>query len=272
MNADSAALLRARYRREKLPSIAESPVIRTLMAHRSVRAYLPDPLPEGALEAAIAAAQSAATSSNLQCWSVVAVEDAARKARLAELCGHQKHIVEAPLFLAWIADLSRLERIAEAQDSGRESLDYLEMFMVALIDTALAAQNAVAAFESLGLGTVYIGGLRNHPVEVAKELHLPPLSVGAFGLCVGAPDPAHPADIKPRLPQAAVLHREHYDAAREAELIAQYDADANQFQIEQGLPERAWSSTMARRIAGLRGLSGRDVMRAALETLGFALK
>ena len=36
-----------------------------LLSHRSVRHYAADPLPPGALEAALAAAQSASTSSNL---------------------------------------------------------------------------------------------------------------------------------------------------------------------------------------------------------------
>ena len=43
------------------------------------RAFLgvgsPDPVPAGAIELAVAAAQSAPSSSNLQPWSVVAVED-----------------------------------------------------------------------------------------------------------------------------------------------------------------------------------------------------
>lgn len=47
----------------------------TLLAHRSVRTYRSDPLPSQTLELLVAAAQSAATSSNLQTWSVIAVED-----------------------------------------------------------------------------------------------------------------------------------------------------------------------------------------------------
>ena len=64
----------------------------------------------GTLEMLVAAAQSASTSSNLQAWSLVAVEDSARKARLAELVGNQAHVRAAPLFLVWLADLARLER------------------------------------------------------------------------------------------------------------------------------------------------------------------
>ena len=57
--------------------------ISSLLTHRSVRSYLSKPLPKGTLETLIAAAQSAASSSNLQLWSVVAVEDPARKERLS---------------------------------------------------------------------------------------------------------------------------------------------------------------------------------------------
>ena len=75
---------------------------------------------------------------------------------------------------------------------------------------ALAAQNAAAAAESLGLGMVYIGGMRNHPEEVAALLELPPEVFAVFGMCVGTPDPAHPAEVKPRPPQTVVLHHERY--------------------------------------------------------------
>ncbi|AQS88580.1 nitroreductase [Neoasaia chiangmaiensis NBRC 101099] len=266
------ALWQARYRHPAPMDLPDSPVLRALMSHRSVRAYRPDPLPEHALPAAIAAAQSAATSSNLQSWSVIAVKDQARRKRLATLGGNQKHITVAPLFLVWIADLSRLARLATAEGQTHEALDYTESFMTSLIDAALAAQNATVALEGMGLGTVYIGGLRNHPEAVAAELGLPPLAFPAFGLCVGYPDMAHPASIKPRLPQACVLHREQYDPQGENGLIAQYDRDADAFQREQNLPSRAWSRTMIDRIATVAGLHGRDTMRATLARLGFPLK
>ncbi len=83
-----------------------------LLAHRSVRAYLPDVLPPQTLEILVAAAQSASTSSNLQTWSVVAVKDPVRKDTLAQLAGNQAHIRQCPLFLIWLADLARLHQLA----------------------------------------------------------------------------------------------------------------------------------------------------------------
>ena len=267
-----SALWQTRYRTTAPETLPDSAVLDLLLSHHSVRAYLPDALPEGTLEVGIAAASSAATSSNLQVWSVVAVENPETRARLAELCGGQKHIEVAPLFLAWIVDLSRLERIAERAGTGHEALDYEEIFLMATLDTGIAAQNAVTAFESLGLGTVYIGGLRNHPEEVARLLSLPPRSVAVVGLCVGQPDPAAQNGHKPRLGQDVVLHRERYSTENEAAGIAAYDRIADDYQKEQGLSSRAWSETVASRVDSFKGLSGRHVMRTVLHKLGFPLR
>ena len=117
----------------------------TLLSHRSIRAYLPNPLPVGTLELIVAAAQSAATSSNLQTWSVIAVEEAERKERLSKLAGNQGHIQQCPLFLVWLADLARLNHVAESRRLSHDGLDYLEMFVTAIVDAGLAAQNAAVA-------------------------------------------------------------------------------------------------------------------------------
>src|SRR5450759_2783390 len=162
------ALLQARYGTNAVPPAGKlNELLRCLLAHRTVRAYLPDALPPGTLETLVAAAQSAASSSNLQLWSVIAVEDAGRKARLSQVAGVQPHIEQAPLFLVWIADLSRADRVAAARGRTLEGCDYLEFFMVAAIDAGLAAQNAAVAAESLGLGTCYVGAMRNDPERVA---------------------------------------------------------------------------------------------------------
>ncbi len=248
------------------------PLLERLLSHRSVRAFLPDALEAGTLETLVAAAQSAATSSNLQAWSVIAVEDPARKARLSEWAGNQAHVREAPLFLAWVADLSRLQRTAGRLDREAGANRYLEMFLVAVVDAALAAQNAVVAAEALGLGTVYIGALRNQPERVAEELRLPHAAFAVFGLCVGRPDPSRPAAIKPRLAQRAVLHHETYSTGDEAHAVARYDEAMGAFQQGQGMAVQPWSRQASQRVAGPDSLSGRDVLAAVLRARGFPLE
>lgn len=237
------------------------------LAHRSVRKFRADPVTEGQLAAIVAAAQSAATSSNLQPWSVIAVRDTEHKARLAVLANNQKFIDEAPLFLVWIADLSRARRLAVREGVPLDGADYLETTVIGFVDTALAAQNAVVAAESLGLGTVFVGAIRNHPEEVAAELGLPPHAVATFGLAVGVPDPTENAGIKPRLPLHAVLHRERYDVATADAHVPTYDERLAAYNGRFGLPGN-WSARVLDRLAGPQSLSGRHRLREQLERLG----
>ena len=71
------------------------------------------------------------------------------RARLAELCGDQAHIAQAPVFLAWCADLQRLDHACELCGIIQVA-DYVENFLVAAADVATTAQNAALAAESLG--------------------------------------------------------------------------------------------------------------------------
>jgi nitroreductase len=271
---DPRDLIRARYRRDDAPEPAAwSETLEVLLSHRSVRAYLPDALPEGTVETLVAAAQSAASSSNLQVWSVVAVEEPARKARLAALAGNQKHILEAPLLLVWLIDFDRLTQLSKADGVRSEALDYTETFLLGAVDTSLAAQSAVTALESLGLGSVYIGGIRNHPAEVAAELGLPAHVFALFGLVVGRPDPKRPTGVKPRLPQTSVLFREQYrwtDA--QAQAAEGYNPAIRAFQREQGMVEKDWTQQARERTRGPSSMAGRHVLRDVLAKLGFELR
>ena len=267
-------LLHARYgtHESSAPEGADqNDILKALLSHRSVRAYRTDPLPAGTLELLIAAAQSAASSANLQAFSVVAVEDPARKARLASLCRDQRHIIEAPLFLVWLADLSRLQRVAGSTNVRANGLEYLESFLLAVIDATLAAQNAAVAAESLGLGTVYIGALRNRPEEVAAELALPPQVLPVFGLVVGYPDESRPAEIKPRLPVSAILHREQYAVANESTSLAAYDTTLAAFQTSQQLPPIGWTKAATKRVQDGEALGARVRLAEAVKNLGFTL-
>lgn len=276
-SASGTGLIAQRYGRAGAAPAAWNETLATLVAHRSVRRFVGDPLPDGVLDLLIAAASSAPTSSNLQAWSVVAVSDPRRKRRLAELAslpehgGVQQHIVDAPLLLVWVADLSRAERIAGRAAAALESIEYLDNFIVAAMDAALAAQNALVAAESLGLGTVYIGAMRNQAAQVAEVLGLPPRSFALAGLVVGFADPAVVTAIKPRLPPEVVLHHEVYDAGQDGDLTA-YDAATEAFRAAQGLPAQSWTQLVLARLGRLAVLHGREHLRDRLARLGLPLR
>jgi nitroreductase len=272
VSCDITSAIAARYgQAESNVPLAWNETMELLLSHRSVRGFLSDPLPDGTLEALIAAAQSASSSSNVQAWSVVAVDNPETKAALAKIAGNQKHMEECPLLLVWIADLSRTEAMGRRHSYPTEATAFLESFVVSVIDAALAAQNATVALESFGLGMVYIGALRNNPEEVARLLKLPPSTVAVFGMCVGYPDPTRPYNVKPRLPQRVVLHRNHYDQSLPQEALDSYDTTLSAFQRSEKLTEVGWTKAMKSRWRDAKSINGRDRIRAALITLGFKL-
>ena len=246
-------------------------VLRHQLAHRSVRAFRSEPVSEDAVTAIVAAAQSAPSSSNLQTWSVVVVRDPEHKSRLATLAGDQEFIREAPVFLVWLVDFARLDQLAGQHGHGLDGADYVESAVQGFVDVGLAAQNGSLAAESLGLGTVFVGAIRNNPEQVADELGLPPRVVAAFGLAVGYPDPERPARIKPRLPQDAVAHPERYRSDTQLPAIAEYETTIGAFYESEGLAH-SWKERVLARLGTVAGLKGRDRARESLQNLGFPLR
>jgi FMN reductase (NADPH) len=180
------------------------------------------------------------------------------------------------VFIAWCADLSKLERACQLRGLPH-STEMLESFLVSAVDVALVMQNAALAAESLGLGMCYIGGIRNNPAEVITLLKLPKFMLPISGMTLGWPD-AEPA-LRPRLPLAAVLHWEAYDRAGEDAALRAYDktmaatgAYDNRQIAAPGAPDQledyGWLEHAARRVtAPLRA-----GLRRVVEQQGFALK
>lgn len=257
-------------------TLPTNPVLEVMHEHGSVRRYRSDPVPPGTVEAIVDAAQRASTSSNLQMWTVVAVTESGKRARLAELAGNQRHVEEAPVFLAWCADLARLDRVCELRGYTQVA-GYVENFLVAAADAMIASQNAALAAESLGLGICYIGALRNRPAEVIELLELPRLTFPVAGMTLGWP--AADPHIRPRLATEAVLHWEHYDTSEQDRLLDQYDRAMIATGIYQGrqvavpgspaeMEDYGWLEHSARRVSQ----PTRTGLREVLEQQGFLLK
>ncbi|MGE3832520.1 MAG: NADPH-dependent oxidoreductase [Parvibaculaceae bacterium] len=273
--SQARARLLARYRdqafADRFSSVAWNDALDVMLSHRSVRSYRKEPLAPGYLELIVAAAQSAPTTSNLQAWSVIAVEDTDRKARLATFAAGQRHIFEAPLLLIFVADLARLRAISAEKGLPGAGLNYMEAFIFAVADAAFAAQNAVVAIESLGLGCCYIGAMRNKPQAVADELSLPDETMVVFGMTVGYPDPSVETDVKPRLPQSVVLHREKYGQVQE-NLIAGYDEIMRGFKSDQNMRMVDWTEQAATRVKDEAALTGRHVLKDFLQKRGLTVR
>ncbi len=83
----------------------------------------------------------------LQCTSIIRITDPALRERLVPLTGGQQHVAQAAEFWVFCADFNRhLQICPQAQ------LGLAEQLLIGVVDTALLAQNALTAAESLGLG------------------------------------------------------------------------------------------------------------------------
>lgn len=266
---DAAAAIAARYGTPQIgPVVAATPTIALQLANRSVRAFLERPVDEAHLTAVLAAAQSAPTSSNLQSYSIVVVTDPERRARIGRLSNSSRPIADAPLTLVFVADLARARALAAHAGAADRWSHGFDAMLVAVVDAALAAENAALAAASLGLGTVFVGSIRDRPEEVAAELGLPEGAAPVFGLAVGWPDPAESTGVKPRLPMGVVVHRERYRAAESEEFEA-YDATVRDYYRGQGL-ERGWVARVVERLERDPGVRAR--MREAFERLGVSAR
>lgn len=252
-----------------------NPTLELIHKHGSVRQYKPDPVSREMVETIVSAGQRASTSSNLQMFSVVALTDSEKRTQMQQYCGGQKHISQAPIFLTWVADLSRLARISEARGYTLE-IGQVENFLLAAVDVAIAAQNAAVAAESLGLGFCYIGAIRNKPREVIQLLNLPRLAFPLVGMTLGWP--VKKPMIRPRLPLDTVLHWEQYNPKDEEIHLKNYDQEMIATGIYSGrqvseadpIPddEYGWTEHTARRVSNVL----RPHLREVLTEMGFALK
>lgn len=272
IESDQTAALKQRYGFDMPAKGPWNEHLALLLSHRSVRGYLSDPLPADTLTILMAAAQSAATSSNLQSWSLIAITDPAKKAAFAEIASNQKHIEQCPLFLIWLADLSRHERLAHEEGVTLDVLPLTESFLVAAIDAGLAAQNATVAAESLGLATVYIGALRNDPEKVAELLNLPAGCMAVFGLCVGYAADGAAGEVKPRLPQEAVLFHDTYHIDEESKLRHAYDQRMTTFSKRHEMQADSWTERVIRRMQSTERIRHRANLASILKKLGFPMK
>lgn len=192
-----------------------------LLSHRSIRAYTEQPVEDEVLEQVVKAVQAAPNWVNLQHVSVIAIREPKRRKKFAQLCGAQAHIAEAPVFLVFCADFYRTWLACQAKGQVfDEVVKQIDTLIIGANEVGIVLGTAVVAAESLGLGTVPIGDIRLHALEVIEELELPKYVLPLLGLCIGYP--AENPGLKPRLPKKAVYFEERYQQNLEP-LLARYD-------------------------------------------------
>lgn len=250
------------------PAPTTSETIETLLNRVSVRQFSDRPVSEEVVEAVLRAAFRAPTSSNIQSYSVVVVRDPAVREKLYPITGNQKHILTAPVFLAFCADLTRIEAACRMNGHGIDD-NNLEVGLVSSIDAALVGQSAYLAADSLGLKGVMIGAVRNDATATAEALGLPHRVYCVFGMCLGYADTV-PAQ-KPRMDYSSMVHYERYGQLRdnrdEGQILKDYDTDLAAHYRGHGVKttDDSWTHAIDARFVP----QVREGLRAQLKERGF---
>jgi nitroreductase len=248
-------------------AIRINPTIALLKSHRSIREFKDRPVDDALIRIVIETAQCAATSNHVQAYTVVRVIDQKVRREIANLSGPQAWVEQAPVFLVFCADLTRLETACNMH-AKEMAQGFAEQFVVATVDTALLAQNAMITAESLGLGGVFIGGIRNDPRKICDLLHIPEKAFPVFGMCLGYPDHAPP--LKPRLPAEAIFKIDRYDRENEDGFLQAYDRITNAYYQtrDSNLKNQTWTG----QIADLMSRKIRPHMKSFLQKQGFFIR
>ena len=161
-------------------------VIRQLHARKSVRVYEDRPIEETEKRAILEAAIQAPSAGNMALYTILDITDGEMKQKLSVSCDNQPFIATAPMVLIFCADYRRwYDTFCQYVEEVRKP-DMGDLFL-AEADAIIAAQNAVVAAQSFGIGSCYIGDITENFEYHQKLLNLPQYVVPAAMICFGYP-------------------------------------------------------------------------------------
>lgn len=205
-----------------------NPVYESLTVRKSVRAFEEKPVDEALRQKILLAAAAAPTAGNQQLYTILDIRDEELKKRLSLSCDNQPFIAKAPMVLIFCADAQKWydayqEASAQPRKPGAGDL------MLCVCDAAIAAQNAVTAAESFGLGSCYIGDIMEQCETHRHLLQLPVWVFPAVMLVIGWPTRQQKEREKPqRFALQHIVHEDVYRRMDVAELRSMLHARSGQ--------------------------------------------
>jgi FMN reductase (NADPH) len=208
-----------------------------ILDRRSILEFRSDDIPQEVMDKVLRAALRASGPGGTikggyrgsQPLSIIEVRDKERLRQLNELLceGRRSCIETVPVALIFCVDTHRMNRWA-ALSGGVPHFRGIGVLWVALRAVYTAAQNAVIAAESLGLGSQYIQEIVWQPYKTLDFFELPPQVLPVAMLILGYP--ASRPQLAPSLPLEAVVHKEVYRDPDDKELLGYFDEKEKYFQ------------------------------------------
>lgn len=227
-------------------------IIQSLLARKSVRAYTGQAVTPEQKELILRAACAAPTAGNQQLYTILDITDQAVKDALAVSCDNQPFIAKAELVLIFCADCQKWYDAFAAGGCAPRAPGAGDL-MLAVTDCAIAAQNAVTAAESLGLGSCYIGDIMEQCETHRRLLRLPDYVFPAAMLVIGVPTRQQLERPKPeRCPMEHIVHENAYRRMDAEELREMLAGHAGQRPYEEWLKafcQRKYQSDFSREMS-----------------------
>lgn len=185
-------------------------IIKSLTARKSIRSYTDQEISPRHKELILRAAMEAPTAGNQQMYTILDITSQELKEKLSITCDNQPFIAKGKMVLVFCADFQKWYQaftLAGCKPRKPGPGD----FLLAVEDAAIAAQNAVTAGESLGIGSCYIGDIMENYETHRELLHLPEFVFPALMLVFGYPTSQQLEREKPaRAPLDFIVHENTY--------------------------------------------------------------
>lgn len=172
-------------------------VIKLLNSHTSIRKFNETIITDEQADEIIESAMRGATAGNMMYYSIIKIRSKEVLSKLSKSCDNQPFIENASLALLFVVDNYKWHKYFIERNINKNFPDYdgpeINDFILGMQDAMIAAQNAVIAAESMGIGTCYIGDIMEN-YEFHKELlNLPKYTMPAALVVMGN------YDIKPQI-------------------------------------------------------------------------
>ncbi len=216
--------------RKKIMEMNMNNTINELTERKSVRVYTEQTISPEMKKAILEAAVQAPTAGNQQLYTILDITSQELKETLSETCDHQPFIAKAQMVLIFCADCQKwydAYKVGNCMPRKPEAGD----LMLAVTDAAIAAQNAVTAAHSLGIGSCYIGDIMEQCERHRELLQLPSYVFPAVMLVFGYPTEQQKQRKKPkRCDLKYIVHENGYHRLTEKELKEMLEQEDKNFE------------------------------------------
>ena len=204
--------------------------IEILRKRTSLRKYASQPIAQEHMDIILEAAMRAPTAGNMMTYSIIHIEDPAKKEILSHTCDEQPFIAQAPALLIFLADYQKwydFYRVNDVEgfckETGRDFCKPSEASLfLAMQDAVIAAQNAVITAESLGIGSCYIGDIMEHYEKHKELLELPELVFPVTMLCLGYYPEGYEQQPRERFDRKYVVFKDTYEKLSDEQIHDMY--------------------------------------------------